>query len=90
MKSCALAFFHPSSFSPHPSIKRRMTTTDQQQIAKQQWAKPELTVLVRRNPEEAVLTGCKTATTGSEVNAIADNCSDTALPCAACEGTIGS
>lgn len=59
-------------------------------IEKETWVKPELTILVRRNPEEAVLTGCKTATTGSGENATADNCSDTALPCAACEGAIGS
>jgi hypothetical protein len=25
-----------------------------------EWTSPELTVLVRSNPEEAVLTGCKT------------------------------
>jgi len=57
---------------------------------KKKWDAPQLLVLVRRNPQEAVLTGCKTATTGSGENATADNCSDTALPCAACEGAIGS
>jgi len=31
-----------------------------EQTAKQPWQKPELTVLVRSNPEETVLTGCKT------------------------------
>jgi hypothetical protein len=29
------------------------------------WQKPELIVLVRSNPEEAVLTFCKMATTGA-------------------------
>ncbi len=61
-----------------------------QTTEKKKWEKPELLVLVRNNPEEAVLTGCKTTTSGSNVNATADNCSDTALPCATCEGTAGS
>jgi hypothetical protein len=30
---------------------------------KKPWSRPELIVLVRSNPEEAVLAGCKTATT---------------------------
>lgn len=63
---------------------------NEQPREKKKWAAPQLLVLVRRNPQEAVLTGCKTATTGSEANATADNCSDTALPCAACESAIGS
>ena len=29
-------------------------------IASKQWKKPELIVLVRNKPQEAVLTGCKT------------------------------
>ena len=30
---------------------------------KRPWSRPELIVLVRGNPEEAVLVGCKTSTT---------------------------
>ena len=39
---------------------------------RKQWQRPELTVLVRSKPEEAVLTACKydtkTASTGSNVS----------------------
>jgi len=32
---------------------------DNKTQSKKEWTKPELTVLVRNNPEEQVLTGCK-------------------------------
>jgi hypothetical protein len=33
---------------------------DEQTTDKKEWVKPELTVLVRNEPEEQVLMGCKT------------------------------
>jgi len=33
-------------------------------MEKRQWQKPRLMTLVRRNPEEAVLTACKTVAAG--------------------------
>jgi hypothetical protein len=36
----------------------------EQQSQKKEWAKPELIVLVRSKPEEAVLTACKAFATG--------------------------
>lgn len=40
---------------------------------KKQWQKPELQVLVRSNPEEAVLTNCKFDISGSGGNSPAVN-----------------
>jgi hypothetical protein len=52
--------------------------------AKKQWTKPELIVLVRSNPVEAVLTGCKGAGQfGAGVNN--DGCFDNPFPnCTLC------
>jgi hypothetical protein len=38
---------------------------NQQTNTRKQWTKPEMTVLVRNNAEEAVLTACKTGSSGS-------------------------
>ncbi|MBI5650997.1 MAG: hypothetical protein HZC40_11235 [Chloroflexi bacterium] len=50
---------------------------------KQKWTKPELLILVRHNPEEAVLTGCKN---GIDAGPFASNviCGST-TGCALCE-----
>jgi len=42
-----------------------------EQVVKKEWAEPELIVLVRSNPEEAVLVICKTS--GNFENPIAKN-----------------
>jgi len=42
-----------------------------EQVAKKEWTEPELIVLVRSNPEEAVLLVCKTS--GDYVNPAAEN-----------------
>ena len=51
---------------------------------KKSWIEPELIVLVRNKPEEAVLTGCKTSGTGLSRNDRFDNCytrDGTCFPC---------
>jgi hypothetical protein len=47
---------------------------------KSAWSKPELTVLVRSQPEEAVLTACKLAG-GGMAGPSAGNCSKPAPGC---------
>jgi hypothetical protein len=37
-----------------------------EQLAKKEWTEPELIVLVRNKPEEAVLNGCKGLTKGTD------------------------
>jgi hypothetical protein len=50
---------HPSSFILHPLRKEvRPMETETKRHAKE-WTKPELLVLVRNKPEEAVLVACK-------------------------------
>jgi hypothetical protein len=41
---------------------------------KKQWTKPELIVLVRSKPEEAVLVACKTAEGGGDVTTTVNIC----------------
>jgi hypothetical protein len=53
---------------------------------KKEWKTPELIVLVRSKPEEAVLTGCKTQTKGGNgSNQAANGCrvTTTCAPCTA-------
>ena len=55
-----------------------------QQTQKKEWTKPELIVLVRSMPEEAVLATCKTGLHGGADNAAQNSgCSfnDCHLPC---------
>lgn len=55
--------------------------------SKSLWHKPEMIVLVRSNPEEAVLTGCKTATGGGpQAGGSANQCTGQA-GCAAIQGS---
>jgi hypothetical protein len=42
--------------------------------AKKEWKTPELIVLVRSKPEEAVLTACKAMADGSGSNTLAGGC----------------
>lgn len=51
------------------------------------WSKPELIVLVRSTPEEAVLGTCKRSTTGStNPNTEVTGCMETVIGCASkCE-----
>lgn len=52
-----------SSFIPHPSEERKTTMeTEKKPQTKKEWKTPELIVLVRSNPEEAVLAACKSGT----------------------------
>lgn len=60
---------------------------ENKQQAKKEWTKPELTVLVRSNPEEAVLSACK----GTDASGYATgfrNC--IYVPCADCNSMVGS
>ena len=43
-------------------------------MEKRSWQKPELIVLVRSHPEEAVLAGCKISSSGSGANTRYFNC----------------
>jgi hypothetical protein len=60
------------------------------QIDKRRWAKPELIVLVRSKPEEAVLLGCKTTLgIGLDPSTAYFHC-QASDPCTACFDTSGS
>jgi hypothetical protein len=48
--------------------KKENAMDKQKETGKKLWSKPELTVLVRNKPEEAVLTGCKTEVSGDEMH----------------------
>jgi len=55
------------------------------------WSKPELIVLVRGKPEEAVLGACKLATGGSGLRSMTDGCDRSgSRPCDPCRGSVGS
>jgi hypothetical protein len=43
-------------------------------MEKKEWSEPELIVLVRRKPEEAVLTGCKVTSMGGGNNDVFGGC----------------
>jgi hypothetical protein len=59
--------------------------------AKPQWAKPELTVLVRSHPEEAVLGDCKNGSFGSSTANSAFACIENVGGCTtACSAIAGS
>jgi hypothetical protein len=47
---------------------------------KKMWDRPELTVLVRSQPEEAVLGACKSATVSSATGPSKKVCSDPQMP----------
>jgi hypothetical protein len=58
---------------------------------KKQWTKPELTVLVRNNAEEAVLTGCKQVLGFSGTPLLANiGCFDPVSICTACTSISAS
>ena len=59
-------------------------------MPKKAWLKPELIVLVRGKPEEAVLTNCKSAT--AQIFNATDfaKCSSTAGSCDACTSIVSS
>ena len=49
---------------------------------KKEWSEPELIVLVRSKPEEAVLTSCKYWEIGGSIQAVASGCSQNCTgPC---------
>jgi hypothetical protein len=52
-------------------------------MKKQTWAKPELTVLVRSKPEEAVLTSCKGNTTSTNPRGRNGACNERGRNCSA-------
>jgi hypothetical protein len=55
------------------------------------WQKPELVILTRGNPEEAVLTGCKTgASAGSNGPGYTHACCIRDLPCHLCSDSTSS
>ena len=59
--------------------------------SKKAWVAPELIVLVRNNPEEAVLGVCKTGLVGVDPNLNVQRCYGSAIEsCFACNVTEGS
>ncbi len=60
-----------------------------EQAVKKEWVTPELIVLVRSNPEEAVLETCKHGTTIPD-SGPATNFRDCNLSCAVCAGNAPS
>ncbi len=55
-----------------------------------EWQRPELTVLVRNNPEEMVLTICKANAAGPEPGTIKQNCGfELPSNCRACQSRGG-
>lgn len=63
---------------------------DQQPIKKKTWVKPELIVLVRHKPEEDVLSGCKTYTSGQAPGLAYKNCVASTGACFPCSNQFGS
>jgi len=54
------------------------------------WSRPELIVLVRGGPEEAVLTACKDATRMLAANNAAGNCRQSSGDCSTCNDLLVS
>jgi hypothetical protein len=81
-----------SSFIPHPSEERRTTMETEKKLqAKKRWEQPQLLVLMRSNPEEAVLTACKIAAQPGSSETAAGNCIVYKLGCANdCTVRVGS
>ena len=53
------------------------------------WSRPELIVLVRSGPEEAVLTSCKTAAQGTDQGGTDSGCFFIS-PCSDCKSDMAS
>ena len=53
---------------------------------KKKWVKPELTVLLRSKPEEAVLQACKDISSGSGINGKFGGCGETVCFLCVAEG----
>ena len=60
----------------------------EQSTQKKEWKSPELIVLVRSKPEEAVLTSCKNVSTPGDPVSSNDNCT-TVVMCIEC-ASLGS
>jgi hypothetical protein len=58
--------------------------------AKKEWKTPELIVLVRSKPEEAVLTACKIGATYATINSVLAACQKTGSCSNPCSDTSGS
>jgi len=72
----------------HSSPTRRSKMNEP---AKKPWQRPELIVLVRSNPEEAVLTSCKIGTLGLSSSHNAGNCASIpSLGCQVCSDQVAS
>lgn len=54
--------------------------THSSEAEKKAWEHPQLIVLARNNPEEAVLGFCKSVTVGSSMNSNANLCSQVVAP----------
>jgi hypothetical protein len=69
-------------------LKKKLGGHMEKQEWKKEWVTPELIVLVRSKPEEAVLTACKYTFYGSSPSLTYDYCEEG--DCAACSGWISS
>ena len=52
---------------------------------KKSWSSPELIVIVRGKPEEAVLSACKNVVVSSGYSSTGGNCTQNVEPCLDCE-----
>jgi hypothetical protein len=64
--------------------------TEMKPQVKKEWKTPELIVLVRSNPEEAVLTACKNSTVSSGTSDWFANCSYGPGTCKDCAALTSS
>jgi hypothetical protein len=85
-----MAVVRRRSFASHRISNHRRITLNEQPKTEKQWTKPELLVLVRSKPEEAVLSACKQSSGGSNQHATTNSCSFEDNGCFGCEGMVGS
>jgi hypothetical protein len=74
-----------------PRGRRDLDKKEEAMKEKKVWQKPELVVLVRSNPEEAVLSACKVDPTPGAVAATQVACIwDNPPGCTSCDSSIGT
>ena len=91
MKKTARRFFILDPHAKRPEERKTTMETETKPQVKKEWTKPELLVLVRSNPEEAVLTTCKTSVHVGDNAAQDGTCRYLGSGyCRVCLSTIGS
>ncbi|MFZ1042379.1 MAG: hypothetical protein WCA79_17195 [Anaerolineales bacterium] len=79
------------SLANHSNLKDKKRKRYMTQPQDKQWQKPELIVLVRNQPEEAVLASCKIGTaSGAGPGTVNNNCTTDPICNAACNTQVHS